>query len=207
MTQGLEWDSNPSMCFSLPCGVLMTYSTWVTTLTDHPAAMMPGGGRHQVSHGGKVFGQGCPSWSSPIGLVCCGGNSGTPGVRVQLDSPLVIRVVVADPQDLCSYSCGVLRAGSSNPSEQRALKASTLFTTVPFQLLHLLLIWSIGSTGSIPPLLLASAPLLCLSVAILLIQDVQQCVPLLHQLCVWKFLQVLLPGLKQEESLEFFYPH
>ena len=65
----------------------------------------------------------------------------------------------------------------------------------------------IGSAGSIPPLLLVSALLLCVSVAILLMQNVQQCMPLSCQLQVGKFLQVLLPGLKLEESLEFLYPN
>ncbi len=63
-------------------------------------------------------------------LVSAGGDLGTPGIGAWLDYPLIIRVVVADPQDLCGCSCGAFGAGGSNPSEQRALKASALFAAL-----------------------------------------------------------------------------
>ncbi len=100
------------------------------------------------------------------------------------------------------------QSGELQPLRAKDLEGlSPLHCSVLLQFLDLLLIQSIGSTGSIPPLLLVSMPLLCVFVAILLIQDVQQHVPLSHQLQVRKFLQVLLPGLKPEEPLEFLYPH
>ncbi len=98
-------------------------------LLNMPTAMMLGRSGHQVSHRGRVLGQGCPSCSSPISPICVGGESSTPGVRAWLDSPLVVGVAVAKPQDLCGCSCGVLGAGSSNPLEQRALNALALFAT------------------------------------------------------------------------------
>ncbi len=61
VTQGSEQDSNLSSCFTFPCGVLMIYSTLVMTLTDHPNAMILGGGGHQVSQGVRCWASVAPA--------------------------------------------------------------------------------------------------------------------------------------------------
>ncbi len=137
---------------------------------------------------------------------CVGGESGTPGVGVQLDSLLVVGVAVAEPQDLCDCSCRAFRAGSSSPLEQRALKASALFVAQSYSSFSICSLFkSVGSTSSIPPFFLVGTMLFHASVAILLVQDVQQCMPFPHHVGIWELLQIL-PGLEPEESLELFHP-
>ena len=67
VTWGSEQDLNLSTCFSLPCGVWMMYLTQVTTSTDQPAAIMPGGvGTRSPMEAGCLVGA-APIGACPLG--------------------------------------------------------------------------------------------------------------------------------------------
>ncbi len=112
---------------------------------------------------------------------------------------MVVGVVVAKPQDLCNCSCGVFQSRKLQPLRAKDLEGfGPLHCSVLFQLLQLLLIQSVGAAGGVPLFLLPGLMLLRVPVAILLVQDVQQHMPLPCHVQIQELLEIFLSSLELE---------